>query len=161
MDLDADPVELPLDRGAARNPLPHRPTLSAVEASIGRTGRKISKPTFAQPLLSPFVIAIAAVRREIAREHQRAPHDLAGNALPPSDDRVRHQPGQRALPQLAGEESPDEVGFSLGRTAEEIAEDLPAPPAEPLPIARWIAVIARSTSSTVSDASAAAALSTP
>jgi hypothetical protein len=42
-------------------------------------------------------------------------------------DRVDHQPGQRALPQLAREQPFDEVGLFDGRPAEELAENLLAP----------------------------------
>ena len=34
-------------------------------------------------------------------------------------DRVDHQPGERALPQLAGEQPPDEVRLVVGRPAEQ------------------------------------------
>ena len=49
-------------------------------------------------------------------------------------DRVGHQPGQRALAQLPGEEPADEARLRLGRALEQRAEDLArAVSAEPLP----------------------------
>ena len=63
---------------------------------------------------------------EIAREHQRAARERArhGGRL---RDRVDHQPGERALPQLAGEEALDEVRLRLGRAREQVREKLLAP----------------------------------
>ncbi len=61
VDLDADAVELPLDRRQleAGDGLARRSR--RVEASIGRTGRKSSKPTARSPA-SPSASAISAVR---------------------------------------------------------------------------------------------------
>src|SRR5207249_7669641 len=61
--------------------------------------------------------------REVTREHERALRDLAGHTGR-LRDRVHHQPGERALPQLAGEEPSDEVRLLCRGPAEELAEDL-------------------------------------
>ena len=74
-------------------------TLAPVEASIGRIGRKISKPT-ARSAASPSVERDLRRARQVARQHQRAPRERAGDAGR-LGDRVGHQPGERALAQLA------------------------------------------------------------
>ena len=91
------------------------PTLAAVEASIGKIGRKSSNPTSRSPS-SPRVSASSAVCREITRQHQRPARQRArhGRRL---RDRVDHEPGERTLPELAGEEALDEVRLGLGRAA--------------------------------------------
>ena len=111
-------------------------TLSAVDASIGRIGRKSSKPTAAKPLLALGHRDLGRAR-QIAREHQRAPRELAGDAGG-LRDRVDHQPRERALPQPAGEEPPDEVGLLLGRAAEKSSPRISRrAAADPLPVASW------------------------
>ena len=136
MDLDADPVELPLDRRAleARDRVGH--------ALGGRGEHREDRPEeleadAAKPLLALRVSAISAVRvrspESISARRASAPRH-AGRLR----DRVDHQPGERALPQLAGEQPLDEVGLlarSRGRGGRRGSACARA--AEPLPVVAW------------------------
>ena len=76
--------------------------------------------------------------REVAGEHQRAARELRRDAGR-LRDRVDHQPGERALPQLAGEQPLDEVGLVLGRALEQARRGSRVRrAADPLPVAAWI-----------------------
>ena len=98
---------------------------------------------------------------EVAGEHQRAPRDLAADPRG-LGHRVGHQPREGALAQAAGEQPPQEGGLGLGgaRRAARRAAAGAAPPSRSRSSPRS-PMIARSTSATVSDGSAAGARSTP
>ena len=124
MHLDADPVELPLHRGAleARDGAGHR---------LGRRGEH--RQDRAEDLEADGAQSFLAARerdlggaRQVARHHQRAPCRLGRDARR-LGDRLRNEGGQRSLPQLAGEETLDEVGFRRGRAAEQPDEERLAP----------------------------------
>ena len=113
---------------ARSNPDIASSTVAPVEASIGRIGRKISKPTSRRPA-SPSVIASSAIRG-------RSPDSIsARRAIAPGHsgrlgDRVRHQPGERALAQLPGEQPSQEArppARSRARAAPTAAACAPPP----------------------------------
>ena len=120
MHLDARAVELPLDRRAARSPPAPRRREAALAASIGCTGRSTSRPTSASAA-SPPVSARRAVsaRSPLSIAARRT---AAAGTSAARGDRVGHQPGERALAQLAGEEAHDEVGLGRRRAREQLAE---------------------------------------
>ena len=124
VDLDPDPVELPLHRRAVERPTSPRPREAPVEASMGMIGRKISKPDAAEPLL-PFGHRDLGRSRQIARQHQRTTRDLTGHAGGPGDG-IGHHAGERTLPELTGEQPPQERGFRRGGAAEQVGEQDPA-----------------------------------
>ena len=108
-------------------------TRAALAASIGCTGRSTSSRTSASAAAPP-----ASARRAVSA---RSPPSIAARRTASAGtsrgagDRVGHQPGERALAQLAGEQAHDEVGLGGGRTREELARASPgAPP--PIP-GRW------------------------
>src|SRR5215471_4972464 len=85
---------------ASSNPSRASSTLSAVDASIGSTGLKSSKPT-PPSAASPPSSASSGVR-----------------------DRIDEDSCERALPQLTREQAPDEVRLVGGRAREQVDEQL-------------------------------------
>ena len=95
-------------------------TDAALAASIGWTGRSTSKPisaSAASPTVSARRAASARSPLSIAARRTAAAGTCAARG-----DRVGHQPGERTLAQLAGEETDDEVGLGRRRTREQLAE---------------------------------------
>jgi hypothetical protein len=120
VDLDPDPVELPFHRRTIEAP----DRLGHARGGGGehrKDGPEDLEPHAAKPTLALGDRDLGGAH-EIAREHQRTARKLAGD-LGRFRDRVDHQPGERALPQLAREQPSYEVGFLLGRPAEERAEN--------------------------------------
>ena len=134
-------------------------TLSAVEASIGRTGRKISSPSARSPS-SPWVSATSAVsvrspdsisaRRASSRETPAA--FAIASTINPASAPCRSSPVNSLLTKSAS------CSVALPRSSPSICLRLAA---DPLPVVAWTSVIARSRSSMVSDASRAGARSIP
>ena len=117
--LDADPVELPLNRRfpEARERL--------ADIGRGRGKHRQNRPEELEahrrePLL-PALERELRRRREVAREHQRAADALRRNGRRPRDG-VGHQPGERTLPQLAREEPPQERGLSRRGARQQVGE---------------------------------------
>ena len=144
---------------ARSNPASASVTFAPVEASIGRIGRKISNPTARSPA-SPPVIAICAIwvrspesisaRRAIS---PRTPAALAtASAISPARAPWRRPPVSRPTRKAAS-----------GSVARAISPSSSSRrrPAEPLPVSDSMSDIARSTSATVSEGSAAGERSTP
>ena len=123
MDLDPNPVELPLHRRAleARHSLSH----SGGRGGEHREDRSEElEADRAQSLLALCQRSLGGAR-EVAREHERAARELGRNAGG-LRDRVDHQAGERSLPQLAREEPLDEVRLLVRRAGEEVPEDPPS-----------------------------------
>ena len=124
MDLDADPVELPLDQCTlvARHCVAHA-------LGGGREHRENRAEELEADLAQPLF-----TRRhgdlggpgEVARQHQGPARDLARHAGS-LRDRVRHHSGERTLAKLAGEEPLDEPRLVGRRSPEEVSEDLLPP----------------------------------
>jgi hypothetical protein len=133
--------------------------LSADEASIGRIGRKISKPTLPSPS-SPSVIAISAVRvrspESISARRAISPETPAAlaiaSAISPASAPCRNSPVKSRLTKSAS--CSVARPSSSPRICLRLADD-------PLPVVSWTRVIARSSSSMVRDAFPAAARSMP
>ena len=128
-------------------------TLSAVEASIGRIGRKSSKPTSRSPS-SPSVIAISAVRvrspESISARRASSPETPAAltiaSTISPASAPCRSSPVKSRLTKsasgcVARPSSSPRICLRLA--------------ADPLPFAAWISATARSRSATVREGSAA------
>ena len=134
-------------------------TLSAVEASIGKIGRKSSKPTSRSPS-SPPLMAISAVRVRSpesisARRASSAgtPAALAtASTITAASAPCRSSPVNRRLTKPAS--------GSVARSSSPASSFLRRAP-DPRPVAAWICEIAVSRSATVSVGSSAGALSMP
>ena len=123
VDLDADPVELPFHGRAPEA----RDCLGRALGGRGEHREHRAKQLEAdgpQPLLA-LDHRDCGGAGEVAREHERAPRELGANARRLRDG-VDHQPRECALPELAGEEAPDEVALGLRRACEQLAEQRPA-----------------------------------
>src|SRR4029453_9357760 len=121
MDLDADPIELPLDRGAVEGL--HRLVHAFGGGSEHREDRtKHLEADLSKALLTRATLYLRPLR-ETPREHQSPARDLCRDVRR-FRDRVDHHAGERPLSQLAGEEPPDEIGFLLRGPAEQILENL-------------------------------------
>ena len=140
---------------ARSNPSSASVTLAPVEASIGWIGRNSSNPTAFSPA-SPPVIAIRAisVRSPESMSARRAisPRTLAAlataSAISPARAPWRRPPVSRATRNLASASVARPISpWSSSRRRL----------ADPLPVSASISEIARSTSATVSDGSAAGA----
>jgi hypothetical protein len=122
VDLDADPVELPL----------HRRPVEARDRSghaLGRGGEhREHRPEDLEPHRAETLLPVAErdLRRprEVAGKHERAAGDVSGDPGRPGD-RVHHEAGERPLPELPGEETSDEAGLQLGCAGGELAQDPP------------------------------------
>ncbi len=134
-------------------------TLSAVEASIGKIGRKSSKPTSRRPS-APSRIARSAVRvrspESISARRASAagtPAALAtASTITPASAPCRSSPVNSRLTKPAS--------GSVARSSSPARSSVRRAP-EPLPFAAWICEIAVSRSATVSVGSSAGALSMP
>jgi hypothetical protein len=134
-------------------------TLSAVEASIGKIGRKSSKPTARSPC-SPSLMAISAVRvrspESISARRASSPETPAAFAtastMIPARAPCRSSPVNRRLTKPAS--------GSVARSSSSVRSCLRRAP-DPLPVAAWICEIAVSRSATVSVGFSAGALSMP
>ena len=122
-------------------------TLSAVEASIGRIGRKISRPTSRRPS-SPLVSAISAVRvrspdsisaRRASRPGTPAAFATASTISPASAPCLSSPVKRRLTKSASG---------SVAR-ASRSPRSSSRPAADPLPSTSWTAAIARSRSAIV------------
>ena len=139
VDLDANPVELPLDRRELEAPRPPRATVSAVDASIGSTGRKSSKPTSRSPVLavgraraSP---SAAGRPRASARGARPSPGTSAAFAtaspISPASAPCRSSPVSRRRTKSASRRWSGGAGRPAPRAA---------PRPSPFPVAAWTAV---------------------
>ena len=86
-------------------------TSAALDASIGRTGRPTSSPN-PRSASTPPASAADGDRRGGAGEHRR-PADGGRGHVRGRGDRLEHQPVERALPQLTGDQ-PAQVGLLVG-----------------------------------------------
>jgi hypothetical protein len=133
--------------------------VAPVDASIGRIGRKSSKPTSLSPS-SPVLIAISAIRgrspESISARRASSPATPAAcataSAISPARAPCRSSPVNSRLRRFPSS--------SVARPSNSPSSRRRTPP-EPLPVAASISVIARSTSITVSVGAAAGAASVP
>ena len=94
---------------------------------VGRAGRqhRLDRVQHREPHGFEGVLALGQRQRggaaEVAREHRGAADDGDRDAGGGGDG-VGHHAGQRALPQLTGEEPADEVDLGLGGAREEVGE---------------------------------------
>ena len=128
-------------------------TVAPVDASMGRMGRKISKPTALSPS-SPPVMAIRAISvrspESMSARRAIAPGTAAAlataSAMTPARAPCRRPPVSRPTRKVASGSvaRPSSASRSSRRRA-----------ADPVPVAAWTSEIAPSTSSMLSDGSAA------
>ena len=134
-------------------------TSAAVEASIGRIGRKISNPTAPSPS-SPCVIAISAVRvrspESISARRVTAPETPAALATASTIN----PPSAPCLSPPVKSRLTKSASCSVARPRSSPSGCL-RPAADPLPVVAWTSVIARSSSPMVSEASPGGACSMP
>ena len=119
MDLDADAVELPLDRRRSPMRSSAASTDSAVCASIGCSGRPTTSRNCGQALGAGRERG-GGHRAELAAEHDRAPHVPRAAGRPRAATASVTSDGQRALPQLAGDQPAEQALLRArwpGRTA--------------------------------------------
>ena len=88
-------------------------------------------------------------RRQIAAQHRGALYRRGGDVRG-LGDRVGHDPGQRALAQLAAQQPPQKGLFGFGRGGEERRNEFGAPRLRPLPDTAPISEKVASTPVTVS-----------
>lgn len=124
VDLQPDAVQLPLHRGG--------PVHRAQRVRHRRRGRRQHRGQGSQHFQADAPEAVGPIGQghpgdlaEVARQQDRPPHQ-AGGDLGGAGDRVRQDAGQRALPQLAGEEATEELRLRAGGSPEQPTEDLVA-----------------------------------
>ncbi len=118
--LDARAVELPFHRGGSRR------GERFADRRRARGEHRLHRPEHLQPDFGQRIHTTheRALRSggEVAAEHGGAANGV-GRDVGGAGDRVGHQPGQRALAELTGEQAHHEIGFRGGRTIEEPAQD--------------------------------------